>query len=137
VPGDELQVVGGVALLVIAALMLRGGEVAERVAPPTLRAGFAVSLAATLANPATIVAWAAAFTGVVPALELTRLETVAVLPPCVALGTATWFTGVATAAAPAGRRLGPGALRAASAVAALVMAAFGVVLVVAGLRAIA
>ena len=132
VPGDELQVVGGVALLWIAWRMLRAGG-GDGLAMPTLRRGLGVSFAATLANPLTIVSWAAAFTAIVPGLGLSQTETLAVLPPCVALGTLSWFTILATGSTLAGRRLGERALRTASVVAGLAIAAFGAVFVVRGL----
>jgi threonine/homoserine/homoserine lactone efflux protein len=135
VPGEELQLVGGVALVWIAWRMLRarGGD---GLAMPTLRRGFGVSCAATLANPLTIVSWAAAFTAVVPGLGLTQAETVAILPPCVALGTLTWFTILATGSTLAGRRLGERALRTASVVAGLAIGAFGIVFAVRGALAV-
>ena len=129
--GEGLQVVGGLALLGIAWRMIRatGGDA---LALATLRRGLAVAVAATLANPLTILSWAAAFTAIVPGLGLSRDETLAVLPPSVAAGTLTWFTGLAVASALAGRRLGPGALRAASVAAGVAIGAFGVVFVVRG-----
>src|ERR687890_439086 len=52
VPGHELQVVGGLALVVIGVGMVRlsGGDA---MALSTFRRGLAVSLAATIANPLT------------------------------------------------------------------------------------
>jgi threonine/homoserine/homoserine lactone efflux protein len=134
VPGRELQVVGGVALVAIGAAMVRlsGGEA---MALATFRRGLAVALAATLANPMTIVSWAAAFTAVVPELGLSRLETLSVLPLSVSLGTLTWFTILATASTVLGRRLSPRVLRTASVVAGVAIAAFGVLLVARGLGA--
>jgi threonine/homoserine/homoserine lactone efflux protein len=134
VPGEELQVVGGLALVVIGAGMIRlsGGEA---MALATFRRGLAVALAATLANPLTIVSWAAAFTAVVPELSISRVETLSVLPLSVSLGTLTWFTILAAAATLFGRRLGPRALRVASVVAGTAIALFGVLFVVRGLGA--
>ena len=99
------------------------------------RRGLAVALAATLANPLTIVSWAAAFTAVVPELSISRVETLSVLPLSVSLGTLTWFTILAAAATLFGRRLGPRALRTASVVAGVAIALFGVVFVARGLGA--
>jgi len=134
VPGDELQIVGGLALVVIGAGMVRlsGGDA---MALATFRRGLAVALAATLANPLTIVSWAAAFTAVVPELSISRVETLSVLPLSVSLGTLTWFTILAAAATLFGRRLGPRALRTASVVAGVAIALFGVVFVARGLGA--
>lgn len=136
VPGDGLQLVGGLALLWIASRMLRARGGAGLVAR-TLRRGLGVSLAATLGNPLTIVSWAAAFTAVVPGLGLTRAQTVGVLPPSVALGTLSWFTLLAAGASLAGRRLGPRPLRVASVVAGLAIGAFGLVFTVRGAVALA
>lgn len=135
VPGDELQLVGGLALVWIGWRMLRASG-GDGLALTSWRRGLGVSFAATLANPLTIVSWAAAFTAVVPELGLTSLETVAILPPCVALGTLAYFTLLATGASVAGPRLGPGTLRTASTVAGLAVAAFGVVFFVRGLGAL-
>jgi threonine/homoserine/homoserine lactone efflux protein len=135
VPGDELQLVGGAALVVIGSRMARPRD-GSALGLATLRRAFATSFAATLANPLTIVSWAAAFTAVVPGLGLSRAETIGVLPPAVAVGTLTWFTGLAGLSALAGRRLGPGALRTASVVAGCLVAAFGLVFCVRGALAL-
>ena len=136
VPGDELQLVGGVALVFIGARMARpsGGTA---LALHTFRRGLGTSLAATLANPLTIVSWAAAFTAVVPGLGLSKAETIAVLPPFVALGTLTYFTGLAGLSTWAGKRLGPNVLKRVSTVAGVLIAAFGLVFIVRGVMAIA
>lgn len=136
VPGEPLQLVGGTALLWIAWKMVRarGGD---GLALQTFRRGLAVSFAATLANPLTIVSWAAAFTAVVPGLGLGRTETLTVLPLSVAVGTLSYFTLLATAATFAGRRLGPRTLRAASVAAGLAVGAFGALFVVRGALALA
>ena len=132
VPGDELQVVGGVALVMIGVGMVKlsGGEA---MALSTFRRGLTVALAATLANPMTIVSWAAAFTAVVPELSISRVETLSVLPLSVSLGTLTWFTILATTATFSGRRLGPRTLRVASVVAGVAIALFGVAFAIRGL----
>jgi putative LysE/RhtB family amino acid efflux pump len=93
-----------------------------------------LSLAATLANPPTIVSWAAAFAGVVPALDLSRAETLTLLPPAVAVGTLAWFTLVSAAAAYARRLARESILRGVSLVGGLVIAALGVLIAVDGLR---
>ena len=136
VPGEELQLVGGVALLWIAWRMLRASG-GEGLALRTLPKAFGVSFAATLANPLTIVSWAAAFTAVVPGLGLSRTETIAVLPPAVAAGTLTWFTLLAAGSSLAGRRLGERGLRVASVVAGVAIGAFGLVFIVRGVLVLA
>lgn len=135
VPGDGLQLVGGAALLWIGWKMVRAGG-GDGLALQTFRRGLGVSFAATLANPLTIVSWAAAFTAVVPGLGLGRAETLTVLPLSVALGTLSYFTLLATAATVAGRRLGPRALRAVSTVAGVAIGAFGLVFLVRGAAAV-
>ena len=135
VPGDELQLVGGLALMWIGWRMIRAGG-GDALALATFRRGLAVSFAATLANPLTIVSWAAAFTAVVPGLGLGRVETVTVLPVSVALGTLTYFTLMAGAATLAGRRLGPGLLHRVSVVAGVAIAGFGTLFAVRGAMAL-
>ena len=132
VPEHGLQVVGGVALVVIGAGMVKlaGGEAT---ALATFRRGLTVALLATLANPLTIVSWAAAFTAVVPELDVSPAETATVLPLSVSLGTLTWFTILATGSTVLGRRLGPRVLRTVSVVAGVAVALFGVAFVVRGL----
>ena len=132
VPEHGLQVVGGVALVVIGAGMVKlaGGEAT---AFATFRRGLTVALLATLANPLTIVSWAAAFTAVVPELDVSPAETATVLPLSVSLGTLTWFTILATGSTVLGRRLGPRVLRTVSVVAGVAVALFGVAFVVRGL----
>jgi threonine/homoserine/homoserine lactone efflux protein len=130
----EFQVVGGIALVVIGVGMIKlsGGEA---VALATFRRGFVVSVAATLANPLTIVSWAAAFTAVVPELDISRTETLSVLPLSVCLGTLTWFTLLAAGATLLGRRLSPRVLHGVSVAAGVVIALFGGLFVARGLGA--
>jgi threonine/homoserine/homoserine lactone efflux protein len=134
VPGDEFQVVGGVALVVIGVGMVKlsGGDA---MALATFRRGFVVSLAATLANPLTIVSWAAAFTAVVPELEISRTETLSVLPLSVCLGTLTWFTLLALGATFLGRRLSARVLHGISVGAGVIIALFGAIFIARGLGA--
>ena len=130
-PPSGLQIAGGAALVYIGWRMVRAAG-GDGMALATFRRGLGVSFAATLANPLTIVSWAAAFTAVVPELDLTRVQTATILPVAVAAGTLTWFTALAAASALAGRRLGPRALHVASVVAGVAIAAFGVVFVARG-----
>jgi putative LysE/RhtB family amino acid efflux pump len=133
-----LQVVGGVALIVIGVRIARTAGAAAEPSTTTTSFGPALrlSLAATLANPPTIVSWAAAFAGVVPALGLSRAETLTLLPAAVAVGTLAWFTLVAAAAAYAGRFARERVLRAVSLAGGVVIAGLGVVLAVDGARGI-
>jgi putative LysE/RhtB family amino acid efflux pump len=131
-----LQIVGGTALVVVGIRIARSARAAAE-APTTTRSfgsALRISLAATLANPPTIVSWAAAFAGVVPALDLSRAETLTLLPPAVAAGTLAWFTLVAGAAAYARRLARESVLRVVSLVGGVVIAALGVVLAVDGIR---
>lgn len=129
------ELVGGAALLLIALRMARPGA-AERRAESSFGRTFRLALAATLANPLTIVSWAAVFAGVVPRLELSRLEAVSLLPPAVALGTMTWFSLVAAGSAYARRYVTERLLRVISFASALAIAAFGVWFVVSGARTV-
>lgn len=132
-----LQIVGGVALIAIGLRTGRArGAHAGRPAAPDAGATFRLSFVATLANPLTIVSWAAVFAGVVPRLDLSRAQTVGVLPAGVAAGTLTWFTIVAAASAFAGRYVGERTLRIVSVAAGVVIAGFGLWFVVDGIRAL-
>ena len=133
---DWLQVVGGAALVVIGIRIARSARRDAEVSTTTRSFGqaFRLSLGATLANPPTIVSWAAAFAGVVPALDLTRTEMLTLLPPSIALGTFAWFTLVAGAAAYARRLARERVLRAVSLAGGLVIAAIGALLAFDGLR---
>src|SRR5918992_3564923 len=76
-----LQILGGAVLVLLAARMARPGP--ARTEPRPARGfgrSFAVALGATLANPITIVYWAAAFAGVVPRFDLARAEALTLLP---------------------------------------------------------
>lgn len=135
-----LQLVGGGALLFIASRMGRPHGVAaagRRAVVSSFASAFRISLAATLANPLTIVSWTAVFAGVVPRLDLGRAETLALLPAGIAAGTLTWFTIVSAGSAFAGRFAGERALRAVSLVAAVAIAGFGVWFIVEGARSLA
>jgi threonine/homoserine/homoserine lactone efflux protein len=133
-----VQVIGGAALVFIGIRIARSARSAAEFSTTTTTRSFGgalrLSLAATLANPLTIVSWAAAFAGVVPALDLTRLETLALLPPAIAAGTLAWFTLVSTAAAYARRLARERVLRAASIAGGVVIAGLGVLLAVDGIR---
>jgi putative LysE/RhtB family amino acid efflux pump len=132
------QVVGGAALVVIGIRIARSARSVAEASTTTRSFGSALrlSLAATLANPPTIVSWAAAFAGVVPALDLTRVETLTLLPPAIAVGTLAWFTLVAAAAAYARRLARERVLRAVSLAGGVVIAGLGVLLAVDGARGI-
>jgi threonine/homoserine/homoserine lactone efflux protein len=134
--GDWFQVFGGAALVVIGIRIARAarGTAESPATAGSLWGAFALSVAATAANPLTIVSWAAAFAGVVPALDLTRLETLTILPLAIAAGTLSWFTLVSAAAAYARRFATERVLRAVSLVGGLVIAAIGVVIAVEGVR---
>ena len=132
------QVVGGAALVVIGIRIARSARSVPEASTTTRSFGSALrlSLAATLANPPTIVSWAAAFAGVVPALDLTRVETLTLLPPAIAVGTLAWFTLVAAAAAYARRLARERVLRAVSLAGGVVIAGLGVLLAVDGARGV-
>jgi putative LysE/RhtB family amino acid efflux pump len=132
------QVVGGAALVVIGVRIARSARIAAEASatPGSFAPALRLSVAATLANPLTIVSWAAAFAGVVPALDLTRVETLTLLPLAIAVGTLTWFVFVATAAAYARRLASERALRAVSLGGGVVIAGLGALLAVDGALAI-
>ena len=129
----SLGLVGAVVLAAIAARTLwsafrirQGGEAVEEVATP--RRAYLTALAATASNPLTIASWA----GIFSAASVAGLEAVPMLAG-VAVGSATWFAALATAAAAAGRRFSPRALRAVDVVAGVGLLGFAGVL---GVRAL-
>jgi L-lysine exporter family protein LysE/ArgO len=131
------QMLGGSALLAIAVRMARTGS-ADGEDRPVRGFGrsFAVALGATLANPITIVFWAAAFAGVVPKFDLSRAEALTLLPVGVILGGLCWATLLAAGSAFAGRYVNEPLLRCVSLASALTVAGFGVWFVGSGARAL-
>jgi putative LysE/RhtB family amino acid efflux pump len=97
-------------------------------AATTPRRAFLTSLAATSANPATIVSWAAVFAAAGAAGASDTAAGTALLVAGVGLGSLAWVSLLATGTAGAGRALGPRAIRAADGVAAAGLLAFGVAL---------
>jgi threonine/homoserine/homoserine lactone efflux protein len=128
------QILGGAALLLIAVRMTRRPRAEERRAGRLFRRSYGVALAATLANPLTVVYWAAAFAGVVPKLGLSRVEAVTLLPAGVACGTVLWATLLSAGSAFAGRYMNERLLRWLSVLSALTVSGFGAWFVVDGVR---
>jgi putative LysE/RhtB family amino acid efflux pump len=96
----------------------------------TPRKAFLTSLAATSANPATIVSWAAVFAAAGAAGAADTPSGAALLVTGVGLGSLAWVSLLATGTAGAGRALGPGAIRIADVIAAGGLLAFGFALAV-------
>jgi L-lysine exporter family protein LysE/ArgO len=131
------QLLGGLALVLIAVRMARPGSgQAERRATPGFRRSFAVALGATLANPLTIVYWAAAFAGVVPKFDLSRVEALTLLPAGVVAGGLCWATLLAAGSAFAGRFVNERLLAWLSIGSALTVGGFGAWFVAGGVRAL-
>jgi threonine/homoserine/homoserine lactone efflux protein len=131
------QMLGGAALVFIAVGMAtRRRKEDERRAAPGFGRSFIVALATTLANPITVVYWTAVFAGVVPKLEVSRLEALTLLPAGVLCGTIVWATLLAVGSAFAGRYVNEHLLSRISLASALTIAGFGVWFVVSGLRTI-
>ena len=101
-----------------------------RAAVATPRRAFVVSLAATSANPATIVSWAAVFAAAGAAGAADTALGTALLVAGVGLGSLAWVTMLATGAAGARRALGAGFIRAADVVAGTGLIGFAAVLAV-------
>jgi putative LysE/RhtB family amino acid efflux pump len=97
-------------------------------AATTPRKAFLTSLAATSANPATIVSWAAVFAAAGAAGASDTATGAALLVAGVGLGSLAWVSMLATGTAGAGRALGPGVIRIADVVAAAGLLAFGLLL---------
>ena len=129
------QMLGGAALIFIAFGMetRRPKEHQQRAAPGFGRS-FTVALGATLANPITVVYWTAVFAGVVPKLEVSRLEALTLLPAGVVCGTVVWATLLAVGSAFAGRYVNERLLSRLSVASALTIAGFGVWFIASGLR---
>lgn len=99
-------------------------------AATTPRRAFLTSLAATAANPATIVSWAAVFAAAGAAGAADEATGAALLVTGVGLGSLAWVSLLATGTAGAGRAVGPRAIRVADAVAGAGLLAFGAALAV-------
>ena len=133
------QMLGGTALVFIAVGMAkrRPKERGEQRGAPGFGRSFTLALGATLANPITVVYWTAVFAGVVPKLEVSRLEALTLLPAGVVCGTGLWATLLAVGSAFAGRYVNERLLSRLSLASALTIAGFGVWFIVSGLRTIA
>jgi L-lysine exporter family protein LysE/ArgO len=129
------QMLGGIALVFIAFGMAtrRPKEHQQRAAPGFGRS-FTVALGATLANPITVVYWTAVFAGVVPKLDVSRLEALTLLPAGVVCGTVVWATLLAVGSAFAGRYVNERLLSRLSLASALTVAGFGAWFIASGLR---
>jgi L-lysine exporter family protein LysE/ArgO len=131
------QMLGGAALVFIAVGMAtRRPRKQEQWAAPGFGRSFTVALGATLANPITVVYWTAVFAGVVPKLEVSRLEALTLLPAGVVCGTVVWAILLAVGSAFAGRYVNERLLSRLSLASALTVAGFGVWFIVSGLRTI-
>jgi putative LysE/RhtB family amino acid efflux pump len=122
--------VGAVMLLVLGVRMFHGalrpvasGAVRAEVASP--RRAFAVSLAATAANPATIVSWAAVFAAIGAA---GTSHAVPLLVAGVGLGSLAWMTLLTTGTTLVRRAVGRRAIRIADAIAGTGLVVFAAVL---------
>jgi threonine/homoserine/homoserine lactone efflux protein len=133
------QVLGGTALVFIALGMAkrRPKERGEQRGAPGFGRSFTLALGATLANPITVFYWTAVFAGVVPKLEVSRLEALTLLPAGVVCGTVVWATLLAVGSAFARRYVNEHLLSLLSLASALTIAGFGVWFIVSGLRTIA
>jgi L-lysine exporter family protein LysE/ArgO len=133
------QMLGGTALVFIAVGMAkrRPKEPGEQRGAPSFGRSFTLALGATLANPITVVYWTAVFAGVVPKLEVSRLEALTLLPAGVVCGTVVWATVLAVGSAFAGRYVNERLLSRLSLASALTIAGFGVWFIVTGLRTVA
>jgi threonine/homoserine/homoserine lactone efflux protein len=130
------QLLGGLALILIALRMARPAATeSDRCAAPGFRKSFAVAFGATLANPLTIVYWAAAFAGVVPRFDLTRVQALTFLPAGVVIGGLCWATLLAAGSAFAGRYVDERLLAWLSLGSALTVGGFGAWFVAGGVRA--
>jgi putative LysE/RhtB family amino acid efflux pump len=125
-----LGVVGGAVLVWLGARALRAAATptaaSGRAEVATPRRAFLVSLAATAANPATIVSWAAVFAA---AGATGAARDVPFLVGGVGLGSLAWVTVLATGTAVVRRAVGRRAIRVADTIAGAGLLAFGGALV--------
>jgi threonine/homoserine/homoserine lactone efflux protein len=116
----------GVRTLWSAFRVRAGMEADSEVATP--RRAFLTSLAATASNPSTIASWAAIFAAATTAGAVSGGGGTVVMLCGVALGTATWFTGLCLVLWAVRRRVGPRALRGVDVLAGSGLVVFGGVL---------
>jgi putative LysE/RhtB family amino acid efflux pump len=100
-----------------------GGESDLEVSGP--RRAFLTSVAGTASNPATIASWGAIFAAAGAGGTGTSAGSAALLVAGVALGSATWVTGLASGVAIIRRAVGPRAIRVADTVAGVGLVGFG------------
>jgi L-lysine exporter family protein LysE/ArgO len=133
------QMLGGGALVLIAVGIAtrRPTKRQEERAAPGFGRSFTVALGATAANPITAVYWTAVFAGVVPRLDVSRLEALTLLPAGVVCGTVLWATLLAAGSAFAGRYVNERLLSWLSLASALTIAGFGVWFIASGARILA
>ena len=129
-----LGVVGGCFLVALAIQSLRARAVAAPDRPPrTLLAAYATTVGLTIANPATILSFAAAFVGL--GLAGHEAPIAASLVAGVFSGSATWWVILAMAVSAFRPRLGPGALSRLAAGSSLLIGLLGLVAIGASLTA--
>lgn len=129
------QILGGAVLLLLAVRLARPAAAAAEPRPARgFGRSFVIALGATLANPITIVYWAAAFAGVVPKFDLSRAEALTLLPLGVVIGGLAWATLIAAGSAFAGRYVSERLLAWVSIASAVTIAGFGAWFVIGGIR---
>ena len=129
-----LGIVGGCFLLALAVNAIRTRAVAAPDRPPrTLVSAYATTVGLTIANPATILSFAAAFVGL--GLAGHEAPVAAVLVLGVFSGSATWWVVLAAAVSAFRPRLGPNALGRLAAGSSVLIGLLGVVAIGASLTA--
>jgi threonine/homoserine/homoserine lactone efflux protein len=129
-----LGVIGGCFLVALAVRTLRSGPAsASDRSPRSLSSAYASTVALTLANPATILSFAAAFVGL--GLAGHDTPTAAALTLGVFAGSAAWWVLLATVVSSFGRRLGQVALRRLAAGSSVLIGVLGLAAVLASLAA--
>jgi putative LysE/RhtB family amino acid efflux pump len=115
------------------AFALRSGLEGARESASSRRA-FALALAGTASNPATIVSWAALFAAANSVTSVHGTPGALLLVAGVCMGSLSWVSILATATAATRRLIGPRVMRAAEGVAGAAMLGFGGVLAYSTLR---
>jgi len=129
-----LGIVGGAFLAILAIRQFRSHPVAAADAPPrSLVGGWATTAGLTLANPATILSFAAAFVGL--GLAGHDTATAAALVAGVAAGSSAWWLLLAALVAAFRPRLGPSALSRLAAGSSVLIGLLGATAIVASVAA--
>jgi len=126
VAGTVVLAVMGLGTLRAASRIRLGAETTNEVDVPAH--AFRTGLIVTASNPLTVLSWAAIFGAAATASLLGNWQDAVVLLVGVAIGSATWFLGLAVVSSRAGRRMGPRTLGVIDTVSGVGLLAFAAIL---------